>query len=241
MTRSRQSCFLALGLAAILGVSTAATPRAQVTARQAPAEEAEDIQKAVKVLEDLTNVPEDGIPKHLLQRAEAIIVIPNLVKGGFVIGAKHGKGILSTRNASTNEWSAPAFVQMTGGSIGWQIGVESVDLVLLVMNKSGVDSLLEDKFTIGGNLSVAAGPVGRASEAATNAQFGSQILAYSRAKGLFAGATLEGAKIHADNDDNEDLYGLEISTRDIVSGRRVPSPVPAPAMSWKAAIKRIVG
>ena len=231
MSGIRQPRLIAWGLAACIASFAPAIGRAQNTS-----EETERIQKSIEVLRDLTKVPEDGIPKSLLQRAEAIVVIPNLVKGGFVVGGKHGKGIISVRNGG--EWSAPAFVQMTGGSIGWQIGIESVDLVLLIMNKNGVDSLLQDKFTIGGNLSVAAGPIGRSGDAGTNAQLESKILAYSRAKGLFAGATLEGAALRSD-DDNEDLYGIELTLRDITSERRVPSPLPAAAEMWKTAIKTI--
>src|SRR5262245_28055839 len=159
-------------------------------------DEVELVQKSMDVLRDLTKVPENGIPRDLLERAEGIVVIPSLVKGGFIVGAKHGKGLMSAKNKSTGQWSAPAVVKLTGGSIGWQIGVESVDLVLLVMNRNGVEQLLQDKFTIGGDLSVAAGPVGRNAQAATNAQANAGILAYSRAKGLFAGATLEGAGLH---------------------------------------------
>ena len=202
-------------------------------------EEAKRIQKSIDTLQKLTAAPDDGIPKHLLQRAEAIIVIPDLLKGGFVVGGSHGKGVISVRNGT--EWSAPAFVQMTGGSIGWQIGVQSVDLVLLVMNRQGVDDLLNNKFKIGGNLSLAAGPVGRAAEASTDAKFSSQILAYSRAKGLFAGATLEGAGMPADEDDNADLYGAEASLREITSGRRTPITDTAAVTAWKDAIKRIAG
>ena len=130
---------------------------------------------------------------------------------------------------------------MTGGSIGWQIGVQSVDLVLLVMNKQGVDDLMSNKFKLGGNLSLTAGPVGRAAEASTDAKFSSQILAYSRAKGLFAGATLEGAGMPADEDDNADLYGGEASLRDITSGRRTPIADTAAVAAWKDAMKRIAG
>ena len=170
-------------------------------------EEMERIDKSIAVLRDLTSAPDNGIPQYLLERAEGIVVIPNLVKGGFVIGAKHGTGVFSARDRSRNTWSEPGFVHMTGGSIGWQIGVESTDLVLLVMNRAGVDDLLKDKFTLGGSLSVAAGPVGRSGDAATDAKVSAQILAYSRSKGLFAGATLEGSAVHADDSDNEAFYG----------------------------------
>ena len=202
------------------------TPRT-TDPQQKPDENIEDyverIAESVETLNELTRIPADAIPAYLLQRAEAIVVIPSLVRGGFIIGAKHGKGILSVRNRATAAadatsagWSAPAFVNLTGGSIGWQIGAESVDLVLLVMNREGIDKLLEDKFTLGGNLSVAAGPVGRSADAATNVRLDSQILAYSRAKGLFAGATFEGAALHANDSANKAFYGREISLREIL-------------------------
>jgi lipid-binding SYLF domain-containing protein len=223
----------AFGLAAVMACALPAAARAQTT------EEAERIGKAIEVVRDLTAVPEEGIPQYLLQRAEAIVVIPNLVRGGFIVGAKHGKGIVSSRNAATGEWSTPAFVQMTGGSIGWQIGVQSVDVVLLVMNKKGLDELLEDKFTIGGSLSVAAGPIGRSAEAATDAQLSAGILAYSRAKGLFAGATFEGAALRADDDANEDFYAMESTLRQIMAGQGMTAP-PAPVVAeWKALLRRV--
>lgn len=225
---------VACAAALVLGAGSAGSAHTQN-----PSEEAKRIQKSIDSLRSLTAAPDDGIPKHLLQRAEAIIVIPDLLKGGFVIGGSHGKGVVSVRNGS--EWSAPAFVKMTGGSIGWQIGVQSVDLVLLVMNKEGVNDLLSNKFKIGGNLSLTAGPVGRAAEASTDAKFSSQILAYSRAKGLFAGATLEGSGMPADDDDNADLYGAEASLREITSGRRTPIVDAAAVTAWKDALKRIAG
>jgi lipid-binding SYLF domain-containing protein len=199
--------------------------------QQKPDENIEDyverIAESVETLNELTRIPADAIPAYLLQRAEAIVVIPSLVRGGFIIGAKHGKGVISVRNrataaadATSSAWSAPAFVNLTGGSIGWQIGAESVDLVLLVMNREGIDRLLEDKFTLGGNLSVAAGPVGRSADAATNVRLDSQILAYSRAKGLFAGATFEGAALHANDSANKAFYGREISLREILFADR---------------------
>jgi len=181
-----------------------------------PTDEIARVQSSLTVLHDLTTTPDKAIPRELLERAEAIVVIPSLIKGGFVVGAKHGRGIMSVRQAA-GTWSAPGFVTMTGGSIGWQIGVESVDLVLLVMNRKGVDDLLSDRFTIGGNASVAAGPVGRTGDAATDAKVSSQILAYSRASGLFAGATLEGAALKSDHDANKAFYGHVAPLNDITS------------------------
>ncbi|MEZ5289029.1 MAG: lipid-binding SYLF domain-containing protein [Vicinamibacterales bacterium] len=171
---------------------------AAVVALAAPAQaadnqkELERVTKSIEVLTQLSKTPDQAIPGHILERAEAIVVIPTLVKGGFVIGAEHGKGIMSVRDRATGTWSVPSFVAMTGGSIGWQIGVQSVDLVLLVMNRDGVEDLLSSEFKLGADASVAAGPVGRAAQAATDAKMGAKILAYSRAQGLFAGVSVQG-------------------------------------------------
>jgi lipid-binding SYLF domain-containing protein len=182
---------------------------------QRPTDEVERIEDSIEVLRELTAQPDDGIPQYLLQRAEAIVVIPEMIRGGFVIGGKHGRGIVSVRDHAREVWSPPAFVAMTGGSVGWQIGAQSVDLVLLVMNRRGVDQLLSDRFTVGGELSVVAGPVGRTANAATDVGLESQILAYSRARGLFAGATLEGVALRADDEANEDFYGRRMTLRQI--------------------------
>jgi lipid-binding SYLF domain-containing protein len=225
------SFLVSSGLAATAWGQTT-TPAANAT------DEAKLIAESIEVLQELTRGADNQIPQHLLARAEAVVVIPSLIKGGFVIGAKHGKGIISTLDRATNTWSNPGFVNMTGGSIGWQIGVESVDLVLLVMNRRGVDELLEDRFTIGGNVSVAAGPVGRSGDAATDAQISAQILAYSRSKGLFAGATLEGAALHSDDSANKALYNLS-SLRDVLAAKP-GATAPAAANSWRTALKGLV-
>ena len=221
-------------LAAVLGVGWPG-----FTLAQDASDETERIQKATEILRDLTSTPDDAIPQYLLERSEAIVVIPSLVRGGFVIGAKHGKGVISVRDRANNSWSAPAFMNMTGGSIGWQIGAEAVDLVLLVMNKNGVDELLEDRFTLGGNLSVSAGPVGRSAAAATNAQVSSQILAYSRSKGLFAGATLEGSALHEDKDANKAFYGTALSARTILVDRTALTKTPSAAEMWRDTLQRL--
>ena len=227
------------------------TPQQRQEDKKDLSEEAERIQDSIELLTELTQAPDDGIPQHLLERAEAIVVIPSLIKGGFVIGAQHGRGIVSVRSsasgaagtaaaqtpamATSSPWSAPLFVTMTGGSIGWQIGAESIDLVLLVMNKDGVQQLLEDKFTLSGNLSASAGPVGRSASAGTNPRLDSQILAYSKSKGLFAGATFEGATLRADDDANEDFYGRELSAKDVMN---MPANITRPPMvaTWQTAI-----
>ncbi len=201
-----------------------------------PADEIQRVQDSMAVLHDLTGTPDHSIPRHLLDRSEAIVVIPSLVKGGFVIGAKHGRGVMSSR-VGAKGFSAPAFVTMSGGSIGWQIGVESVDLVLLVMNRQGVSDLLDDKFTVGGNASVAAGPVGRGADAATDAKLSSQILAYSRAAGLFAGASFEGAALRGDKDAIESFYGHPMSVRAITEMTHIVGP--EVATTWQQTLNEL--
>ena len=212
-----------------------------VIASPAPARAQSDEEKrvtdAAAVLETLVRTPDQEIPQHILERAEAIVVIPSLVKGGFIVGAQHGRGVMSVRNRETNKWSAPGFIALTGGSIGWQIGLQAVDLVLLVMNKEGVKDLLDDEFKLGVNASVAAGPVGRQGEASTDASLSAQILAYSRAKGLFAGLSLEGASLRLDRDANKTFYGTAISTDEAVRG--VTKTTPA-GSQWKATLERLV-
>ena len=192
-------------------------------------DEARRIHDATEDLAELTATPESGIPRNLLERAEAIIVIPSLVKGGFIVGGKHGKGIVSIRDRSTNSWSAPAFINMTGGSVGWQIGVESVDLVLLVMNKDGMKNLLQDKFTIGAEGSATVGPVGRTGKAATDAQLQAQILSWSRSQGAFLGAALDGSVVKPDDSRNEAVYGKGTTAKSILLDHKMPPPADAAA------------
>jgi lipid-binding SYLF domain-containing protein len=203
----------------------------------AQSDEEKRITDSAAVLETLVRAPDQGIPEHILSRAEAIVVIPSLVKGGFIFGAQHGRGVMSVRNRETNTWSAPGFVALTGGSIGWQIGVQAVDLVLLVMNKEGVKDLLDNEFKLGANASVAAGPVGRQGEASTDASLSAQILAYSRAKGLFAGLSLEGSSLRVDRDANEDFYRTSVSTDEMVRGVTRTTPL---GSQWTATLARLV-
>ncbi len=208
-----------------------------ILAAQRASDEVRRVEDAIEVVRDLTAVPDDGIPHYLLQRAEAIVVVPDMLRGGFLIGAKHGKGIVSVRDRGRDSWSPPAFVAMTGGSVGWQIGAQSVDLVLLVMNRDGVTRLLDNRFTLGGELSVVAGPVGRTANAATDVALESEILAYSRAKGLFAGATLEGVSLRADDDANETFYGRELNLREIALAGAPSGRAPMIVTQWADAMR----
>ena len=158
--------------------------------------------------------PDKAIPHDLLDKAEAVAVFPNVIKAGFIVGGRGGRGVISRR--IRGGWSAPAFFNLGGASIGLQIGASSTDFVLLFMNQDALKGLLEDKFEIGGEGSVAAGPVGRAASASTDAQLKAGIISYSRSKGLFAGLELKGVVINPDNDDNRAVYGL--TARDILTG-----------------------
>lgn len=186
----------------------------------------ERLQAAAEVLHSIQSAPDQGIPGSVLDDAKCVIVVPHLVKGGFIFGAKHGRGVATCRTA--DGWSAPAFVSIGGGSWGLQIGVEEVDLVMLVMNDRGVQHLLSSKFELSGEGAVAAGPVGRQAVAGTDWTLNAEILSYSRTKGVFAGLTLEGAVIEQDNDSTFAIYDHEPSFRSVLSGK-VATPATADA------------
>lgn len=184
------------------------------------------LQSSTDVLHAVMATPDKGIPEEVLSNAKCILVVPNLIKGGFIIGGKHGRGIASCR--TSDGWSAPAFVSVGGGSWGLQIGVEGVDLVMLVMNDQGFQHLLSSKFALTGEGSVAAGPVGRHASAGTDWKMNTEMLTYSRSKGVFAGLTLEGAVVEQDNDSTTAIYGKHMDFRTILSGR-APTPTSADA------------
>jgi lipid-binding SYLF domain-containing protein len=175
------------------------------------------LQNSVDVLHAIMAAPDKGIPEEVLTDAKCILVVPDMIKGGFIFGAKHGRGVATCRTAAG--WSAPAFVSIGGGSWGLQIGVEGVDLVLLVMNDRGLQHLLSSKFELTGEGSVAAGPVGRHASAGTDWKMNTEMLTYSRSKGVFAGLTLEGAVVEQDNDSTIAIYGSHKRFRNILSGR----------------------
>ena len=168
-------------------------------------------------LKEIAQAPDKNIPKDLLDKCSCVAVIPGVKKGGFIFGASYGKGVISCRTDNGDgPWSAPTMIQITGGSFGLQIGVQSVDLILLIMNVSGIESLLDSKFTLGGDASVAAGPVGRTAAAETDAWMTARILAYSRARGLFGGLIIKGETIRPDKDANYVLYGKHIEPRQVL-------------------------
>jgi len=175
------------------------------------------LQKSVDVLHAAMSTPDKGIPEEVLSDAKCILVVPDLIKGGFILGGKHGRGVASCR--TSRGWSAPAFVSVGGGSWGLQIGVEGVDLVMLVMNDQGFQHLLSSKFELTGEGSVAAGPVGRHASAGTDWKMNTEMLTYSRSRGVFAGLTLEGAVVEEDNDSTHAIYGKNIAFRAILHGK----------------------
>ena len=184
------------------------------------------LQSSVDVLRSIMATPDKGIPEEVLSNAKCILVVPDLIKGGFIFGGKHGRGVASCRTSSG--WSAPAFVSVGGGSWGLQIGVEGVDLVMLVMNEQGFQHLLSSKFQLSGEGSVAAGPVGRHASAGTDWKMNTQVLTYSRSRGAFAGITLEGAVVQQDDDSTRAIYGKHMMFRRILSGK-VATPESAEA------------
>jgi SH3 domain-containing YSC84-like protein 1 len=184
------------------------------------------LQSSAEVLQAIMATPDKGIPEEVLADAKCIVVVPNLIKGGFIVGGKHGRGVASCR--TSDGWSAPAFVSVGGGSAGLQIGVEGVDLVMLVMNDQGFQHLLSSKFELTGEASGAAGPIGRHASAGTDWKMSTEVLTYSRSKGAFAGLTLEGAVVEQDNDSTRAIYGENMEFRNILSGK-VATPKSADA------------
>ena len=190
------------------------------------------LQHAGTVLHEIMAAPDKGIPEEVLEHARCIAVVPHMIKGGFIFGAENGRGVTTCRTA--NGWSAPAFFAITGGSWGLQIGVEGVDLVMIIQNERGMQHLINSNFQLGGDASAAAGPVGRHASADTDWKLETEVLTYSRARGAFAGLTLTGASIRRDNDSTEAIYGHEVSTRRILQGEVA---IPASAGSFLEAVK----
>ena len=206
---------IATTLAAALATATL------VAADRDPAKRLDD---SAAVLSEIMSAPDKGIPADLLGNAHCLVIVPDLKTAAFVVGGKYGKGYVSCRQTTGNGWSAPAAIRIEGGSVGFQIGGSSTDLIMLVMSERGAEKLLESKFTLGAEGSAAAGPVGRTATAQTDAQMHADILSWSRARGLFAGVALEGATLRQDLDDNTTLYGSPLETRQIVRGTvRMPS------------------
>ena len=216
-------CVAVLGLGCMAGTSWAGSDRRATDDR---------LDHAAQVLHDIMAAPDSGIPEEVLEHARCVAVVPHLLKGGFVFGGENGRGVATCRTAEG--WSAPAFFAITGGSWGLQIGVEGIDLVMIIQNDKGMAQLIGSGFELGADASAAAGPVGRHASADTNWKLDTEILTYSRAKGAFAGVTLNGASIRRDDDSTEATYGRDISTRRILSG---DIAVPDSARSFLNAVR----
>ena len=176
------------------------------------------IEEAAKVFTEINAAEDKGIPHDLLEKAQCVGIIPGMKRAGFVIGGNYGKGVLVCRTSDMG-WSGPSMIRAEGGSLGLQIGAGETDVVFIVMNQRGMDKLTQDKFTIGGDVSAMAGPVGRSGQANTDASMHAEILSYSRARGVFAGITLNGSTLRPDKEDNELLYGRAVSQQEILTGK----------------------
>jgi lipid-binding SYLF domain-containing protein len=204
---------------------------------RAQGNEAARVSNAATVFSEIMEARDSGIPRSVLDRAEAIAIFPDVIRAGFGIGGQFGRGIISVRDEKTGAWSAPAFLTIAGGSFGAQIGVQSTDLVLVVMDRLGVQRLLSNQFKIGGEASVAAGPVGRSAEASTDIQFRAMILSYSRTRGLFAGIALNGSTLAEDRDANRRFYGKDLGSRDVLGAPSLRTDLPEPVTRLRNALR----
>jgi lipid-binding SYLF domain-containing protein len=186
------------------------------------------IRESANVLSEIMNAGDKAIPEDLMGKAQCVGIVPNLKRAGFIVGAKYGKGVVTCRSENHDGWSGPATIRIEGGSIGFQIGAGETDVIFIVMNRAGMANLEKDKFTIGGDASAMAGPVGRSTEARTDAMMRAEILSYSRSRGVFAGVSLEGATLRPDNDDNTKVYGHPVTQRQILRGEVKPPHVADP-------------
>lgn len=224
--------FVTVGLLALLIFPS--TP--STFAGSAQSDEAQRITQAITVLSEIMDAGDQSVPRGIMQKAEGIAVFPSLLKGGFIVGGQRGRGILSARDSKTGGWSNPAFLTITGGSLGAQIGGQAVDLILVVQNRRGLEQLVSNQFKIGADASVAAGPVGRDASASTDIQMRAQILSYSRTRGLFAGVTINGSTIRQDRDANDRFYGMGYRTSQVVFEGL--GGTPSPVAEWKATLDR---
>ena len=231
--------YMRVVVAAVMTVLVAAGEAAPLTGgagqNKEETDEAQRVSAATAVFHEIMSADDKAIPQAVLGKAEGIAVFPSTLKAGFVVGGMRGRGILSARGES-GTWSAPAFLTLTGGSVGLQIGGQATDLVLVIIDRRGLENLVRNQFKIGADASVAAGPVGRDAQAATDLQLRAQILSYSRARGVFAGISITGSTIRQDVDANNRFYGRRLETRQIVFERL--SGVPEPVAAWREMVGR---
>ena len=209
-----------------IGLLAAWISAASLSAQKVKNEDAERLDRAAVVFQEIMESPDKGIPQELLNKSHCVVIVPGLKKGAFIFGAKYGRGFFSCRSKKGVGWTGPAAVRIEGGSFGLQIGGSEIDVIMLVMNERGAQRLLSSKFTLGGDASAAAGPVGRTATAQTDAYMTAEILSWSRSRGLFAGVSLQGATLRQDLDVNRRLYGKTVENREIIEGD-FPPPEPA--------------
>lgn len=214
---------------ALVVLAFPSSPRAQQES-----DEARRLREAVTVFGEIMAAEDKSIPEAILEKVEAIAIFPSTVRAGFIVGGQRGRGVISARNEGT--WSAPAFLTLTGGSFGLQIGGQAADIILVINDRRGLENLVRNQFTLGADAAVAAGPVGRDAKAATDIQMRAQILSYSRARGVFAGVTINGSTIRQDVDANERFYGKRLETKQILFERATGSPEPVPL--WLQTLER---
>jgi SH3 domain-containing YSC84-like protein 1 len=193
------------------------------------------LKDATEVFSEVMRTPDKGIPQDLLAKASCVVIIPGMKKGAFIVGAQYGRGFAECRRPNRAGWGPPAAVRLEGGSVGFQIGGSSTDIVMLVMNQRGMDRLMSDKFTIGADAAAAAGPVGRTAGAETDLELHAEMLTWSRSRGAFAGVSLNGATLRPDQEVNEELYGHKMNNRDVLTGNM---PIPAAARPLTAELDR---
>jgi lipid-binding SYLF domain-containing protein len=220
-------------LVAMLAIAGAMSTVALAADRETKVDERLDA--SADALTDLMRASDKGIPQDLLDKAHCVVVVPGMKKAGFIFGAKYGRGFAVCRRPGASGWGAPAAMRVEGGSVGFQIGASETDIVLLVMNHDGMKHLLSDKFTLGGEATAAAGPVGRDAAAETDAMMHAEMLSYSRSRGLFAGISLEGATLRPDEETNRELYGHDATNREILTG---DFKTPAVAGKFERALHR---
>jgi lipid-binding SYLF domain-containing protein len=222
----RKSYFFVFFLV-LLGGLNSSSFWAEVRDQKSISDEEDRVYSAIEVIEEMVKIPEEGIPEALLSKAYGIAIIPKVIKAAWVIGGRYGKGVLLVRK-TTGEWSQPCFIRIAGGSVGWQIGVQSADIILVFKRRKSVDSITEGKITLGADASIAAGPVGRRAEASTDIELEAEIYSYSKSRGLFAGVSIEGAAIQIDEEANSNFYNRDyVSPQDILYGKRrlMASPI----------------
>jgi lipid-binding SYLF domain-containing protein len=228
MKTNLQRCVWVLAVAGTISGSAALAADREIKV-------ADRLDASADTLTDMMRAADKGLPQDLIDKARCVVVVPGMKKAGFIIGAEYGRGFAVCRRRGGSGWSAPAAMRVEGGSVGFQIGASDTDIILLVMNDGGMKHLLSDKFTLGGDAAVAAGPVGRDLSAQTDAMMHAEMLSYSRAHGLFAGISLQGATLRPDGSTNKELYGRDTTNREILSG---DFETPAAARKFEHALNR---